>query len=49
MIPVSQSKLSRVSSGFGLSKLTGARRSKKESGINKNNLSAQVPRSLSRS
>ncbi|XP_072570551.1 WD repeat and FYVE domain-containing protein 3 isoform X3 [Paramormyrops kingsleyae] len=39
--PVAQSKLSRVSSGFGLSKLTGARRSRKESGINKNNLSAQ--------
>lgn len=40
--PVNQSKLSRVSSGFGLSKLTGSRRSKKESGMNKNNLSAQV-------
>ncbi|XP_066509176.1 WD repeat and FYVE domain-containing protein 3 isoform X1 [Hoplias malabaricus] len=39
--PVTQSKLSRVSSGFGLSKLTGARRNKKESGMNKNNLSAQ--------
>uniref|UniRef100_A0A8C1A0U4 WD repeat and FYVE domain containing 3 n=1 Tax=Cyprinus carpio carpio TaxID=630221 RepID=A0A8C1A0U4_CYPCA len=39
--PASQSKLSRVSSGFGLSKLTGSRRSKKESGMNKNNLSAQ--------
>ncbi|XP_060740179.1 WD repeat and FYVE domain-containing protein 3 isoform X1 [Tachysurus vachellii] len=39
--PANQSKLSRVSSGFGLSKLTGARRSKKESGMNKNNLSAQ--------
>ncbi|TRZ02111.1 hypothetical protein DNTS_034933 [Danionella cerebrum] len=39
--PVNQSKLSRVSSGFGLSKLTGSRRSKKESGMNKNNLSAQ--------
>ncbi|XP_036381916.1 WD repeat and FYVE domain-containing protein 3 isoform X1 [Megalops cyprinoides] len=39
--PVTQSKLSRVSSGFGLSKLTGARRSRKESSMNKNNLSAQ--------
>uniref|UniRef100_A0A8C9S430 WD repeat and FYVE domain containing 3 n=1 Tax=Scleropages formosus TaxID=113540 RepID=A0A8C9S430_SCLFO len=39
--PVAQSKLSRVSSGFGLSKLTGARRSRKENAINKNNLSAQ--------
>ncbi|XP_015220356.1 WD repeat and FYVE domain-containing protein 3 isoform X2 [Lepisosteus oculatus] len=39
--PVSQSKLSRVSSGFGLSKLTGARRNRKESGLNKSNLSAQ--------
>lgn len=41
--PVSQSKLSRVSSGFGLSKLTGSRRNRKETGLNKNNLSAQVP------
>lgn len=40
--PVSQSKLSRVSSGFGLSKLTGSRRNRKESALNKNNLSAQV-------
>uniref|UniRef100_A0A8K9UQS2 WD repeat and FYVE domain containing 3 n=1 Tax=Oncorhynchus mykiss TaxID=8022 RepID=A0A8K9UQS2_ONCMY len=39
--PASQSKLSRVSSGFGLSKLTGARRNKKENSLNKNNLSAQ--------
>ncbi|XP_076854600.1 LOW QUALITY PROTEIN: WD repeat and FYVE domain-containing protein 3 [Brachyhypopomus gauderio] len=39
--PPTQSKLSRVSSGFGLSKLTGARRSKKESGLNKSSLSAQ--------
>uniref|UniRef100_A0A671LJE3 WD repeat and FYVE domain-containing protein 3 n=1 Tax=Sinocyclocheilus anshuiensis TaxID=1608454 RepID=A0A671LJE3_9TELE len=39
--PANQSKLSRVSSNFGLSKLTGSRRSKKESGMNKNNLSAQ--------
>ncbi|XP_041084029.1 WD repeat and FYVE domain-containing protein 3 isoform X2 [Polyodon spathula] len=39
--PVTQSKLSRVSSGFGLSKLTGSRRNRKESAINKNNLSAQ--------
>ncbi|XP_035247122.1 WD repeat and FYVE domain-containing protein 3 isoform X4 [Anguilla anguilla] len=39
--PVTQSKLSRVSSGFGLSKLTGSRRNRKETGLNKNNLSAQ--------
>ncbi|RXM93361.1 WD repeat and FYVE domain-containing protein 3 [Acipenser ruthenus] len=39
--PVAQSKLSRVSSGFGLSKLTGSRRNRKESALNKNNLSAQ--------
>ncbi|KAJ8380472.1 hypothetical protein SKAU_G00012500 [Synaphobranchus kaupii] len=39
--PAAQSKLSRVSSGFGLSKLTGARRNRKESGLNKNNISAQ--------
>ncbi|KAL0979906.1 hypothetical protein UPYG_G00191390 [Umbra pygmaea] len=39
--PASQSKLSRVSSGFGLSKLTGARRTKKENSLNKNHLSAQ--------
>lgn len=44
--PANQSKLSRVSSGFGLSKLTGARRNKKESGMNKNNLSAQVLKML---
>lgn len=37
-----QSKLSRVSSGFGLSKLTGVRRNKKENSLNKNSLSAQV-------
>ncbi|XP_077377164.1 WD repeat and FYVE domain-containing protein 3 isoform X1 [Festucalex cinctus] len=37
----SQSKLSRVSSGFGLSKLTGVRRHKKENSLNKNSLSAQ--------
>ncbi|KAG2466391.1 WDFY3 protein, partial [Polypterus senegalus] len=41
IVPVSQSKLSRVSSGFGLSKLTGSRRNRKESGLNKNNLTAQ--------
>lgn len=40
--PATQSKLSRVSSGFGLSKLTGVRRNKKENSLNKNNLSAQV-------
>lgn len=40
--PASQSKLSRVSSGFGLSKLTGVRRNKKENSLNKNSLSAQV-------
>ncbi|KAJ8286942.1 hypothetical protein GJAV_G00045160 [Gymnothorax javanicus] len=39
--PVTQSKLSRVSSGFGLSKLTGARRNRKESGLSKGSLSAQ--------
>ncbi|KAG9480632.1 hypothetical protein GDO78_012215 [Eleutherodactylus coqui] len=41
MVPSSQSKLSRVSSGFGLSKLTGSRRNRKESGLNKHNLSTQ--------
>ncbi|XP_077131917.1 WD repeat and FYVE domain-containing protein 3 isoform X2 [Ranitomeya variabilis] len=41
LVPSSQSKLSRVSSGFGLSKLTGSRRNRKESGLNKNNLSTQ--------
>ncbi|XP_068089612.1 WD repeat and FYVE domain-containing protein 3 isoform X2 [Hyperolius riggenbachi] len=41
LIPSSQSKLSRVSSGFGLSKLTGSRRNRKESGLNKHNLSTQ--------
>lgn len=40
--PATQSKLSRVSSGFGLSKLTGVRRNKKENSLNKNSLSAQV-------
>ncbi|XP_061906663.1 WD repeat and FYVE domain-containing protein 3 isoform X3 [Entelurus aequoreus] len=39
--PASQSKLSRVSSGFALSKLTGVRRHKKENSLNKNSLSAQ--------
>ncbi|KAG7214328.1 hypothetical protein INR49_023145 [Caranx melampygus] len=38
--PATQSKLSRVSSGFGLSKL-GVRRNKKENSLNKNSLSAQ--------
>lgn len=42
MVPATQSKLSRVSSGFGLSKLTGVRRNKKENSLNKNSLSAQV-------
>lgn len=42
MAPATQSKLSRVSSGFGLSKLTGVRRNKKENSLNKNSLSAQV-------
>ncbi|KAG8454376.1 hypothetical protein GDO86_000847 [Hymenochirus boettgeri] len=41
LVPSSQSKLSRVSSGFGLSKLTGPRRNRKETGLNKHNLSAQ--------
>ncbi|PWA17023.1 hypothetical protein CCH79_00013243 [Gambusia affinis] len=39
--PAAQSKLSRVSSGFGLSKLTGVRRNKKENSLNKNSPSAQ--------
>ncbi|KAK1892234.1 WD repeat and FYVE domain containing protein 3, partial [Dissostichus eleginoides] len=39
--PVTQSKLSRVSSNFGLSKLTGVRRNKRENCLNKNSLSAQ--------
>lgn len=42
LAPATQSKLSRVSSGFGLSKLTGVRRNKKENSLNKNSLSAQV-------
>ncbi|KAG8134353.1 hypothetical protein E2320_007466, partial [Naja naja] len=41
LIPATQSKLSRVSSGFGLSKLTGSRRNRKESGLSKHNLSTQ--------
>ncbi|XP_068949120.1 WD repeat and FYVE domain-containing protein 3 isoform X1 [Petaurus breviceps papuanus] len=41
LVPSTQSKLSRVSSGFGLSKLTGSRRNRKESGLNKHNLSTQ--------
>uniref|UniRef100_A0A670KCI7 WD repeat and FYVE domain containing 3 n=1 Tax=Podarcis muralis TaxID=64176 RepID=A0A670KCI7_PODMU len=41
LAPTTQSKLSRVSSGFGLSKLTGSRRNRKESGLNKHNLSTQ--------
>nr|XP_033770548.1 WD repeat and FYVE domain-containing protein 3 isoform X3 [Geotrypetes seraphini] len=41
LVPSTQSKLSRVSSGFGLSKLTGSRRNRKESGLNKHNLSSQ--------
>ncbi|XP_054466267.1 WD repeat and FYVE domain-containing protein 3 [Anoplopoma fimbria] len=39
--PATQSKLSRVSSGFGLSKLTGVRRNKRDNSLNKNSLSAQ--------
>lgn len=42
LVPTTQSKLSRVSSGFGLSKLTGSRRNRKESGLSKHNLSTQV-------
>jgi len=42
--PATQSKLSRVSSGFGLSKLTGVRRNKRDNSLNKNSLSAQVTR-----
>lgn len=41
-MPTTQSKLSRVSSGFGLSKLTGSRRNRKESGLHKHNPSTQV-------
>ncbi|XP_045427023.1 WD repeat and FYVE domain-containing protein 3 isoform X3 [Pipistrellus kuhlii] len=41
LVPTSQSKLSRVSSGFGLSKLTGSRRNRKESGLSKHSLSTQ--------
>ncbi|XP_039701567.1 WD repeat and FYVE domain-containing protein 3 isoform X1 [Pteropus medius] len=41
LVPATQSKLSRVSSGFGLSKLTGSRRNRKESGLNKHSLSTQ--------
>ncbi|KAJ7327170.1 hypothetical protein JRQ81_016929 [Phrynocephalus forsythii] len=41
LVPTTQSKLSRVSSGFGLSKLTGSRRNRKESGLNKHNPSTQ--------
>uniref|UniRef100_A0A803T4Q8 WD repeat and FYVE domain containing 3 n=1 Tax=Anolis carolinensis TaxID=28377 RepID=A0A803T4Q8_ANOCA len=41
LVPATQSKLSRVSSGFGLSKLTGSRRNRKESGLNKHNPSTQ--------
>ncbi|XP_050011538.1 WD repeat and FYVE domain-containing protein 3 isoform X3 [Alexandromys fortis] len=41
LVPTTQSKLSRVSSGFGLSKLTGSRRNRKESGLHKHNPSTQ--------
>ncbi|KAH0615815.1 hypothetical protein JD844_026358 [Phrynosoma platyrhinos] len=41
LVPATQSKLSRVSSGFGLSKLTGSRRNRKESGLSKHNPSTQ--------
>ncbi|ELW70223.1 WD repeat and FYVE domain-containing protein 3 [Tupaia chinensis] len=41
LMPTTQSKLSRVSSGFGLSKLTGSRRNRKESGLHKHSLSTQ--------
>uniref|UniRef100_A0A8D1FCX0 WD repeat and FYVE domain-containing protein 3 n=1 Tax=Sus scrofa TaxID=9823 RepID=A0A8D1FCX0_PIG len=41
LAPTTQSKLSRVSSGFGLSKLTGSRRNRKESGLHKHSLSTQ--------
>lgn len=44
LVPTTQSKLSRVSSGFGLSKLTGSRRNRKESGLHKHSLSTQVHR-----
>ncbi|KAL4623281.1 WD repeat and FYVE domain-containing protein 3-like isoform X1 [Arapaima gigas] len=39
--PMAKSKLSRVSSGLGLSKLTGQRRGRKESSVSKSHLSAQ--------
>lgn len=41
LVPTTQSKLSRVSSGFGLSKLTGSRRNRKESGLHKHSPSPQ--------
>ncbi|XP_060237016.1 WD repeat and FYVE domain-containing protein 3 isoform X7 [Meriones unguiculatus] len=41
LVPTTQSKLSRVSSGFGLSKLTGSRRNRKESGLHKHSPSTQ--------
>lgn len=41
LVPSTQSKLSRVSSGFGLSKLTGSRRNRKESGLHKHSPSTQ--------
>lgn len=46
LVPTTQSKLSRVSSGFGLSKLTGSRRNRKESGLHKHSPSPQVQGSL---
>ncbi|XP_035234406.1 WD repeat and FYVE domain-containing protein 3 isoform X2 [Anguilla anguilla] len=39
--PAAPFKLPRVSSGFGLSKLTGARRNRKDNSQNKSNISAQ--------
>lgn len=41
LVPTTQSKLSRVSSGFGLSKLTGSRRNRKEIGLHKHSPSPQ--------
>ncbi|KAL1791399.1 WD repeat and FYVE domain-containing protein 3 isoform X1 [Sigmodon hispidus] len=41
LVPTTQSKLSRVSSGFGLSKLTGSRRNRKESSLHKHSPSTQ--------
>ncbi|XP_043915423.1 WD repeat and FYVE domain-containing protein 3 [Protopterus annectens] len=41
LAPAAQSRLSRVSSGFGISKLTGSRRNRRETGLNKNSFTTQ--------